>query len=421
MARSTTANDYGCIPPDHRVEYDAINKKVRVIGENCDGQWIFLSPQQHTEMAVLSDKRYYQEYLKTIMPYNSIKERAEEIDIPEIPILISVDGRLICIKETRDNLIMCMAGSKGKGKTLMECRILGQATAKWKKRGINLNDPQQETAPWCLTWEGYKWKELDKLNQIGEISAPLPMVYLHPKTKSSTPPIHPEEVGFEISLPFKECMTNYNYTFAGTNKQLQKSLMYLKGLIFDDEGNIKADGLISKKTFKEQSEIINTHISDKREDVKEALKLVLGDFSREQIFDTTNKVPSKWKVVFPDGNECETYPWTACAVADLVPSFITTDLRTQDTFPLWMRFVLRDIFQNQSSNEYYKKNKIETFLMIDEAQRLFEDQIMCETISQIAREAKASKINIFFIFGFDFVFMYDKEVSQEDNDALHST
>lgn len=397
LAMATYANDYGCIPLDHRVEFDDINKKIRLLGANTDGRWIFLNVPVKEQIKALPDRGFYEEYLKSIMPEMEREEEEIKIEVPEIAVIIANDGRLICLRENQDNIILCLAGSKRKGKTLLKGRIMGQVYHKWRKPTINLNDPQQESASYCLTWGDYKWNELIKLKSIGEISVPMPMVYLHPKTSTLNQYVHKDEVGFEISLPFKECMINYDNMFKGTQKELGKSGEYLKKLIFDEKGNVRKDGMISKTTFQQQSDWIDKNIMDKMDLTREKLKTIFRDFSSQQIFDNMNGVPAKWKVVFPDGNEYEVYPWTACIMADLAPSVITSDLRNKSEFPQWIRFILQDIFQNQTANDYFKKNKIETFLQIDEAQRLFEIPIIHDSINAIARESGMSRISMQYV------------------------
>lgn len=393
---SSASPDYGIIPIGHRVEYDVITQRLRLIGENSLSRWINIRDGADGSDLMELYTNDYADHLKSASQLIQ-ENKTKEIEINEIPMLISEDNRLICLKEQKDNPIICFAGSKGKGKSLSQHRVIDQLYHKWNKKIININDPQIETDTWCLDWDDSTWIEIKKLNKIGEISLPLPMVYLHPKTISLNNVVYKNEIGFEISLSYKDCMMDYDNFFSGTRRELKKALMYLKNLLFNDDGTVRDGGLMDAKDYISQREIIDKEIPYKMVTVKDTLKTILKDLNNEKIFDITNKTPSRWKIVFPDKSEDKVYPWTACLMADLVPSILTYDLRQKDYFSQWIRFILNDLFKNQTQNEYFRKNRIELFIMIDEIQRLIEDPIISQSISRIARESRMSRIGIGYV------------------------
>ena len=91
------------------------------------------------------------------------------------------------------------------------------------------------------------------------------------------------------------------------------------------------------------------------------------------------------------------YAWNACLLADLVPSLINSDIRNKTFYPQYLKFILDDLFEKQTNDEYYLKNNIELFIGIDEIQSLFEKPIISDTISRIARESGMARIGILYV------------------------
>lgn len=401
------AKDVGEIPEAHKIQFDIVNNKLRLLGKNSSKNWITINPVIKKERKPkFSPRKYrenidsYKDYIKGLMIDSGItfKEDLETIEIPEIPIMRAEGGRLlVCLKEKRDNPIICLAGMRRQGRSFLTHRIMDGIYHKWNKKEIIINDALRETPTWCLEWEQQRF--IKELAGIGEISLPLPIVYLHPKTNTLKNLIYKDEVGFEFSLPFKEVMMDIENFFQSSEKGLPpKSASYLRNLIFDDDGKIKKRGLLYKKNYVQMKQLIDNEIDMKKmEGVKIALNNFLKNLYNQNMFDIANEIEPRWTVEFPEKTKQEMYPWNACIMADLVASLINSDIRKKTFFPQYLKFVLDDLFNKQADDEYYIKNKIELFMMIDEPQSLFNKPVIRETINEIARESGNVRIGMLYV------------------------
>lgn len=414
--------DLGRIPTNHNVEYDISNKRIRLVGKNSDGKWVYLeiSIQKKEYKTKFNPFDYnkpinkYDNFLKNYSPH-AIEEESIEMTIDEIPVMLAENNKLVCLPEQRDTSIIGITGERRTGKTILLHGLNDRIVNKWHKKAILANDIQGETGTWCLAWnEQQPIKKLVSLNTLGEVSQPLPMVYLYQKTSDFKPLIN--EVSFELSLPFKENMVDYeNFLHGKPEWQFEKSGTYFRNLILDDDGSIKKRGLcdcksnediknlVYKQEEKEVSEEIQGRIFTRKyigytidnEKVRYKIWNVMKDITNTQIFDITNNIPSKWTIELPDGKH-NYYPWLACIIADLEPSLVTTHLRSKHYFPQWFNFVMNSIFEFQKEDQLSIKNKYELYIFIPELQGITGDDKVKQTLNKIVNESGMARIGFVY-------------------------
>lgn len=420
IKRNPFKYDLGAIPVSHKLEYDSINKRIRLIGKNSNGIWIYL---RH--------KREYKDYDTEIDPYDSnkmlgtyhsslqnlspffVEEEQKSILINEIPVMMSDDGRLICKARGRDTPIIGWYGMRRSGKSMGLHGYLDRSFHKFGIRPLVANDIQRETGTWCLEWNNNSF--LKQLENIGEISQPLPMVYLHPKTYDSKS-LTNEEVSFFISLPFKEGMREYEWFLKGKKEwEFEKSGVYFRNLMFNDDGTDNKEGLFKCKSYIDITNLIDTKETKnvEREErgriiqesytgykinndrVRDKLKSVFKDLCNTQIFDIINGIPPKWTIEMPDGKHFYS-SWLACMITGLVPSIITSELRTKHFFPQYFRHIIDSLFQFQKEDPISTKNKWEVGLYIDELQSITNNEDTKETLNKIVRESGLARIGVYY-------------------------
>lgn len=412
----------GTIPPNHRIEYHVVENWIRLVGRNSSGRKIYLKSNKRTYNKKELDREdfeiAYKKYLLENLPF-TYQEQEEVMQIPEIPIIVTDDGRIVCLPKTKDNPTIGIFGKKGKGKTFILHRFADCLYHKWNQRVFIGNDGVSfQTRSWSLPWDrdrhGFFIK---KLELIGEVSRPLPCVYLTPNTNDLRKIEFENEVGFRISMPFKDIMSDPNSFFEGTKDEMMASEKYLKNMIFDDRGDIKADGLLYTKSLDDIHNLVNektwevqtvmsgkSSITQRREIYKipesSRAKIfnVLKELYLSKTFDINCEVPSKWVVENKFTEEkYSMYPWDACLFANIVPVLITDNIRTNKYFPSIQRFIMQDIFYRQSRDELIKRNNLEVWYLLDELQSIInKNQLARETFTMINKEARFNRMGIIY-------------------------
>ena len=395
------------IPREHKVEWDIVNKRVRLTGLSAGphrvGNWIYYSQK--------SDKTYAKNPGSSTDLVSIWKdfygEESEEIELPkirinEIPIMLSEGGELICIERKADQPVIGYVGSRGCGKSMSMHRMEDQAYWRWGNYVCHLNDKLQETKEWCLpinysqTHKGVYENEFEKtLRKIGEEPRPLPMVYVYPNTDRLKSVVYEEEgVSIKISLPFREIIRNYGRFFKGKKEWEMPGATGKWFRLLEDE-------LSKSESIKEVEELIyktlNPETKKGVEGVAEKMFSIIDSVFREEILDINTKIGSKLTVVKSGIEKENYYPIPALMKARLVPSFITSNLVTKDYFPQYFKFIIDDIFNLQISDSYFSRNKAVIWVAVDELEGITQKGSGAnESLSRLATEGRNNRIGLLY-------------------------
>lgn len=397
----------GDIPDGHYIERNPRTREFKLVGDNSLGQWYNPFPRRSGEFykrTNVFDQRGSESYFDAIKEFIPMQE--EEIiysePIPEKVMGITEDGKLLCIQEEKENPTTGITGKKRHAKSLCKHRDEDQTYHKWKKRCVELNDVMLETDSYCQKWHQPLTKFSD-LNLLNEPTIPLPMVYLHPKTTTLRNIIAKGETGFETYLSFGDFIMDYNNILKGKKEWTFKNAgVYFRNLLYDLEGKLDKDGLYYCKNYRQQEAVVYKKLLvDKQDEQKKTpqgvipkILNVLKDIDNSKILDSSNNTDAKWTIEFPDGHKEKHYPWTACIIANLVPSIVTHDIKNHhpDFHPQYANFILKNLFNNQNDNEFFVKNKIELFMYFDEILSLVDSPVAKETFETVVRESGHSRI-----------------------------
>lgn len=288
---SVFKRDVGEIPKKHFIEVDFKNNKARIIGPNSLGVWI---TYRNTPPA---NSGYYQRHgffyqqdpefndlYSKMMNYPDV-EVPEFIPIKEIVIGTCLDsGRLVALPEENFNPVIFICGKRRMGKTWLHYSLLDNYYHKLNKKCIDMIDIAHESETHCLEWKQQQF--INQLKTIGETTRALPMVYLVPKTNTlKTVPLS-EEVGFEITMPFKEWVLDYENILRGSKTwEFEKTATYFRNLLYDDFGKLKSDGLIKCKELKAMNDLVDEDIPKKLTGVKDKIKNVMKDIYTSKILE----------------------------------------------------------------------------------------------------------------------------------------
>lgn len=403
------------IPKDHFVEYDTLNKAVRLKGRcanwNGVGNWSFKNPPRQFDNRDFV-KRYIDERSNLI----GEKKEEETLQIPktQIPVMKDEDGRIICIEEQSNEPCVGVCGARRMKNSWFMHGLADRAYWRWKKKIAVMNDGLDETDTWCLPWEEHptlpsQWiRELKKLN---EPSIPLPCVYLTSEHFGVTDDdvFFPKEVGFKISLPFRDMVFDWdNFTKGNSKWTFQKSGLYFNQLFFNDDGTPNEDAL-GVKTFGDIEAIMREKWTDRKtgeidkkfEGVFMRVRETMRHIWNYRILDVSNDIPAKWTVQMPDKYKVEVDPFVACLLADLVPVFITKKLKSSSAgqFPQEFKHRLNQIFRAQKEVQYLKKNNAQVWIVVDEILSIAATDyrtVAAEEIERVVRESGPARIGFLY-------------------------
>jgi hypothetical protein len=294
------------IPSSHSVEFDELNERIRLRGKNAGplgvGQWHFLThrgiQKKEHYLNVIDDTQQIKRRL--LSKYMQIEETPDIINIPEVPVMISARGEIVCLEDARDEPVIGIVGGRGSGKTLMAHSIIDHAY--WKKPKLRvaiLNDSLNQTQPWTLPCD----RNADRVNvkesnifvkgiqKIGEHPLPLPLVFIYPNTETLRDVVYEEEgISFKSTIPFDHIIQNYSYFLKGKKEwELGKSAPYFR--------NIKED-LIRCVNLDEIEETLNIAVEEDKlnKQSKDKIFSVLIDMFNQKILDVNTGIPAQWTV-----------------------------------------------------------------------------------------------------------------------------
>lgn len=405
--------DVGEIPRGHMIELNISTRQARLIGRNSWGRWITYEKRPSGGLGHI-DTIYGNELSEEELMMSTYNIEAEEVDIKinikEIVVGTSLeDGRIVSIPEENFNPVIFICGKRRQGKTFLHYRLLGNVYHKWRKKCIDMIDIAHEAETHSLEWKQTRFTNW--LSLIGETTRALPLVYLTPSTSNLKNVPLKDEVGFKISLPYEDILFDYESIFKG-NKALEfeKTSTYFKNMLFDGEGNKRKDGLIKCKTFSEIRDFVTGYVKTNAETwgikspdgVISKILNCLQYLFNEKVMDISIKEKNKWTIEFPNGYTEKYNPWTACLMADLIPTINTSNLRYSPLFPFYLKYMLEDIYKTQTENELFLKNKSEIFIFLNEVSSAVYDEtnkkftVVSDILDMIIRESAPNRIGVVF-------------------------
>ena len=418
LVKTTSGNnDLGKIPQDHEVEYNIEENWIRLVGRFSSGKKVYIHSIKKTnrekELELEDFAGVYDDYIAEISPFTYQEEEEKKL-IKEIPWILTDDGRLVCFPQTKDLPKIGVFGSTGRGKTMFIHYFTDCIYWKWKKRLVVGNDGVGfQTKSWSLPWNPDKDNYfLNWMNIIGHKTIPLPCVYLFPNTDNLSE-ADLENVGHKIALPFRDIMASPSQFFKDIEK-LGLSEKYLHGLIYDDEGNIRPDGLYYVDSIKQIHDLINEQVvvqqemlnndgfPERKMEYKIGSDNTRGKFNalfkevwNSKIFDVNTNVPSKWIIQTKDGQRNALYPWRACLYSDVPSVLVTSNIRNKKYFAPAYRFILDDLF-NMQQEPLNKANQQELWMILDEIHSLLAYEIIAEKLRMIAKEGRPNRIALIY-------------------------
>lgn len=381
-------------PQGGYVQYDTKNKCARYVGRLAwpnrrITDWTYTEKQQNTTPPVLDMKDYedpfqYMEDLDKIVQKKPIikmqKKKIENLlpigDVLSVSGLNIPQGVTLCIPLTKDQPSIVIAGTKGRGKTVLSVTIATLAYL----HGIKLiigNDNLNKFWTWIYPAEKKieappienqtatiirPWKQWQK---YGLTPRGLPCNYHYPNyldpTKKETEIMYKNKAGFQFTLSWKKLIENlHKYASLGGSdqkyKQIKPKLMQCKNREeFEELMNYYMD----KKNFN-QHNIPIPSIAKIREILTNLLELGLVDLE--------NDIPSMWRVKNKKGEIQEFNPIIASTLVGAVPIIVTEKILDTPEWPITFLYILEDLREKMRQHPWFSKEKV--WIFIDEIKSL---------------------------------------------------
>lgn len=218
-----------------------------------------------------------------------------------------------------------------------------------------LNDSSRETGTWC--YPNNNTDQINTLKRLNEKPLPLPMVYLHPKVKEDYEKLYLGNVGFDITIPFKEIV--------------EKSKEYLN--LGDSQRyftKMKTE-LLNCVNQKQAEEVLESMTSQFKVPPNTANK-IRAEF--DTLFDTkmTDISTAGQKMWSLSKNEGKQYnSLTACVHSGVIPVLETEFISNyRSLLNIYITYFVGDLFNRQKQDPDFLKEQSELLMVIDEAHNI---------------------------------------------------
>jgi len=371
-----TGEHIGKIPKEHYVEYDSYNKALRLIGRRA-------GPMNVGNWLVMDNSKFARENTGTGISYKTISKDADMImrqqmnrwkgveanvkpmSIKEVPFMITDSNQIICFPNTPDMPSILISGIKGGGKSYLLHSLVSRFF--WKKeyryKIAILNDSSRETGPWTLPNSDHD--QILTLSRLNERPLPLPCVFFHPLVKEDYEKLFMGNVGFDITIPFKDILENHKVYL-----NLKDSTRYFLKKGSNGQPSIQTE-LMEAKDQMQAEEILERMTLHHSIPVQTANK-IRAEF--DALFD------SKMTDISTDGQitwktskniNIEYNPFTACIHAGLLPVLETEYISNRpELLSIYFSYIAGDLFNRQKQDPIFSKEQSEILLVIDECHRI---------------------------------------------------
>lgn len=218
-----------------------------------------------------------------------------------------------------------------------------------------MNDSSRETGTWCLPNNDID--QINTLKRLNERPLPLPCVYLHPLVKEEYEKLYIGDVGFDVTIPFREIVDNHKeYLNLGDSAryftQISDELrdctseVQVKGIFDDLSLHYNVPPPSANKIRAEFDTIFDSKMTD---------------------ISTHGQAP--WRTT---RNEMRHYnPMTACVHAGVLPILETEFVSNyKQLLSIYFRYFVGDLFNRQKQDPDFLAEQSELLIVVDEAHNI---------------------------------------------------
>lgn len=401
------------MPSEHHIEIDFANKVLYLVGKNAYPNGSKSKPvrfgrknvSKNVAEEVTHDREYYrQNYNKVIKRSRGFDVYSSEdfIKIPELPVIFSITGELVCIPQDANENVILIVGERGKGKTFLLNAISSRLFWKWGISLAHVNDSLNQYNDWALPQ--FEKKFTAQLRKIGEHPMPMPMVFLYPESNTfSNNDMFLKQTGIsrQVSFPFNVAVHNWENTFGRAKKTWK---MENSGMLF----RMMAKENLFRDCKSEEDVIKKVAMYDLDKDYLKKMKIsnnsktkiiqVVYDLFNQKFIDIVTQTPAVWEVKSTIKNlSLKLHPIPALMAAGLVPVLKTDNLKGQPQREAYWKFIIDDLFQCQTEEPFFADNKIRTYIVADELTDIASTQrrdMAAQSLINIATQGRMKRMGL---------------------------
>jgi len=367
-----------------KVQHDPSNRRIRLIGEDAlsspktpinsgVGPWIVYDADSPKESDTQARRNFAlsKEGIRASLKkwqYGENSEEAEYAEIKELPILLSDEKYIVCIRKSQTCQRMIIVGEPGMGKSLYCNSVAGRIFYVWEDRVGWLIDPLNQFNDISMP------QAFDRFNKINELinnePKPIPAIQLYLACKNKID-MKNKDISLLLTLDFLEFLKKYKfYTFGIKDMDVGDTIRYLMDFI---------EEIKDVTSSKEISDIMFDKIPNAHKDKGMQAMIYKWANTFEYIFKekfTSNmhiddkKSTHLLKLKLKDGVEMEDHPFIICYEAGLIPVLNMSAARRQR----WIRNYLADLMQkivaHQSNVPEERKHRV--WIIADELNEIYE-------------------------------------------------
>lgn len=361
-------------------EHDPYNHKIRLRGDSAgtkEGQygpggitpWFHYGESKSAPQFAVYDT--YSEAGDSVLDKLAGKQSSDVLikEIDEIPVMITEENELLCIKRAKHPQKILIVGVTGKGKSFLTNSISGRVFYMWEDRVGWANDSNDQFTSLMLPMDNMGLVRI--LKRIGNTPKPLPVVILYMSAPTVNMPEGKKAVTcLRLVLNFKEFLRKYKYYTYGVKKlELGAPEKYMNQFI---------DELVKCKSGEDvRNVLISNMIHDKKKD-KNLFAMIykweatFNDIFKEcitsNLFEDDKTATTELKLIRAN-EELVGHPFIICMEAGLMPVINTTEAKNH----LLMRNTMADLINKimmWQKRRGDKKKKI--WIVMDEMNDFYE-------------------------------------------------
>ncbi len=220
---------------------------------------------------------------------------------------------------------------------------------------VILNDSSRETGTWCLPN-----KDIDQINvlkRLNEHPLPLPTAYFHPSVKEDYEKLYMGDVGFDITIPFKEIILNHRDYL-----NLKDSSKYFTKIMQD---LLECDDAEDAEKLMEDM-VLHYNIPPQ---TANKIRAELDTLFDSKMTDISIKGHKPW---WTSKNPEKKYnPYTASVHAGILPilqtEFVSNDRKM---LSIYFKYFAGDLFNRQKQDRDFTAEQSEILFVVDEAHNI---------------------------------------------------
>jgi len=284
--------------------------------------------------------------------YSNIKK----VEINDLPVMLTRDGKVVCIPKTPEMGLITAVGLTGHGKTMLAGFLIDNIYWNWGDNICILNDSQDETLCWSEPNDVPDFTYT--LKKIYQKPMPLPIIYLFPNSENfdSKEAILKDKNSIIISVPFTEVMGNIDKYVPGLGAS-EKYLLEKKAELLEAQSEEELFNII------DSIDTGNKGMDAVARKIRAAFKKLI-DEEILNISDPTRPSYLKIKRDVKTEDDGKIFnPFVAILKAECIPSLITSDLYIAKYKDAIFSYYIRELFHEALKGELKGKR---TWLYFDE-------------------------------------------------------